>query len=116
MTRISSCRPQNLARQASDLRQTQDMAADRWRAPGGWTVEIVHLTGTPNHHDGQWLRVCQYGSWTADVRTVDELAQYVDLAELEPELMPARCVRRSILGRVTAPHRHLHLGRPRHAP
>lgn len=60
--------------------------ADRWRAPGGWTVEVVHLTSTPNNHDGEWFRVSQYGAWTADVRTVGELAQYVDLADLEPEL------------------------------
>jgi hypothetical protein len=49
--------------------------AGRWHAPGGWTVEVVHLTGTPNHHDGEWFRVCQYGWWTADVRTVGELEQ-----------------------------------------
>jgi hypothetical protein len=59
---------------------------DRWRAPGGWTVEVVQLTSTPDRHDGQWLRVKQYGIWTADVRTVGELAHFVDLAELEPEL------------------------------
>jgi hypothetical protein len=33
----------------------------RYRAPGGWTVQVVELTGTPDRHDGQWLRVCQYG-------------------------------------------------------
>jgi hypothetical protein len=60
--------------------------ADRYRAPGGWTVEVVHLTGTPDHHDGEWFRVSQYGAWTADVRTVGELAQYIELADLEPEL------------------------------
>lgn len=38
--------------------------ADRWRAPGGWTVEIVGLVGTPDHHDGEWYRICQHGLWT----------------------------------------------------
>lgn len=59
--------------------------ADRYRAPEGWTVEVVHLTGTPDHHDGEWLRVKQYGIWTADVRTIPELQQWVDLSELEPD-------------------------------
>jgi hypothetical protein len=36
----------------------------RWRAPGGWTVEIVHLTRTSDKTDGERLRVCQYGWWT----------------------------------------------------
>jgi hypothetical protein len=64
--------------------------ADRWRAPGGWTVEIVHLSGTPDNRDGEWLRVSQHRFWTADVRTVDELEQWFALAELEPDgLSPA---------------------------
>lgn len=61
--------------------------ADRWRAPGGWRVEVVHLTGTPDHNDGERLRVTQYGSWVADVRTVGELAQWFELSDLEPELV-----------------------------
>ena len=69
---------------ASDLRQA-GLVADRYRAPGGWTVEVVHLTGTPDHHDGQWLRVKRYSSWVADVRTVGELEQWVALADLEPD-------------------------------
>jgi hypothetical protein len=59
--------------------------ADRWRAPGGWTVEVVRLSGTPDNHDGEWLRVSQYGSWTADVRSIGELAQWFPLDELEPD-------------------------------
>ena len=70
---------------ASDLRHTESMA-ERWRAADGWTVEVVQLSCTPNHRDGMWLRVKQYSSWVADVRTVAELAQYVELADLEPEL------------------------------
>jgi hypothetical protein len=42
------------------------------------------LAGTPDRHDGEWLRVTQYGSCTIKVRTVAELERYVSLAELEP--------------------------------
>lgn len=59
--------------------------ADHWRAPGGWTVEVVRLSGTPDNHDGEWLRVSQYGWWTADVRSVAELGQWFALADLEPD-------------------------------
>jgi hypothetical protein len=63
--------------------------ADRYRAPGGWTVEVVQLTGTPDHHDGEWLRISQYGVWTADVRTIGELAEWINLAALEPDALAA---------------------------
>ena len=61
--------------------------AGRWLAPGGWSVEVVHLTSTPDRHDGDWFRVRQYGAWTGDVRTVAELSQWVDLADLEPDAL-----------------------------
>jgi hypothetical protein len=71
----------------SDLRHDAGVAdGKRWRAPGGWTVEIVHLTGTSDNSDGDRLRVCQYGFWAADVRTVAELEQWFPVADLEPEL------------------------------
>jgi hypothetical protein len=60
--------------------------AERWRAPGGWTVEVVRVTGTGSH-DGEWLRVCQYGYWTANVKTVAELERWFPLAELEPDAL-----------------------------
>jgi hypothetical protein len=63
--------------------------AERWRTPAGFTVEVVQLSCTPNHRDGTWLRIKQYGIWTADVRTVAELAQYIDLADLEPDALAA---------------------------
>jgi hypothetical protein len=47
----------------------------------------VQLSGTPNHRDGQWLRIKQYGAWTADVRTVAELERWVALADLEPDAL-----------------------------
>jgi hypothetical protein len=70
--------------QRPDLREDAAMA-DSWRAPGGWRVRIVTLVATPDHHDGSWYRLTQFGWWTADVRTIAELAAYVDLAVLEPE-------------------------------
>ncbi len=59
---------------------------DRYRTADGWSVEIVQLTGTPDHHDGTWLRVCYFGSYVADVRTPEELVRYFPLDELEPSL------------------------------
>jgi hypothetical protein len=35
--------------------------ADRYRAPGGWTVKVIRLAGTPDNRDGEWLRVCHHG-------------------------------------------------------
>jgi hypothetical protein len=59
--------------------------ADRWRAPGGWTVEVVHLSVTSDKRDGEWLRVSYCGWWVADVRTVAELEQWFPVADLEPD-------------------------------
>lgn len=50
-----------------------DVMADRYRAPGGWTVDVIHLSSTTDHRDGEWLRVSLHGSHVADVRTVAEL-------------------------------------------
>ena len=61
--------------------------AERWRAPGGWTVEIVHLSVTPNRHDGEWLRVNQYGFWTADVRAPVELEQFFPVSDPKPDTL-----------------------------
>lgn len=56
--------------------------ADRYRTPTGWSVEVVRLSSTPDHHDGDWLRVCYFGFYVADVRTPEELARYFPLSEL----------------------------------
>lgn len=46
---------------------------DRYRrAPGGWCVELIHLTATSGNRDGEWLRVSYRGLWVADVRTPAE--------------------------------------------
>src|SRR5262249_35163427 len=49
---------------------------------GRYTVETVQLTGTPDRHDGEWIRVRFCGFCLADVRTVADLESYVVLAEL----------------------------------
>jgi hypothetical protein len=49
---------------------------------GLYTVEIVELSGTPDHHDGQWLRLRHCGFYLADVRAVTDLEHYVPLTEL----------------------------------
>jgi len=52
------------------------------------------LTGTSDKTDGERLRVCQHGYFTADVRTVAELEQWFPLADLEEDALawhgPAR--------------------------
>jgi hypothetical protein len=49
-------------RQVPDLRQYAGIA-DSYLAPGGWSVEVVRLSGTPDHHDGEWIRIRQYGAY-----------------------------------------------------
>lgn len=34
----------------------------RYCAPGGWAVHVIE-PGTPDHDEGQWIRVSQYGFW-----------------------------------------------------
>jgi hypothetical protein len=50
--------------------------ADRWPAPGGWTVEVVRLSLTPDRHDGEWIRLKQFGAFHADVRTPAEVERW----------------------------------------
>jgi hypothetical protein len=49
---------------------------------GSFSVEIVQLTCTPDHHDGEWLRLRHHGYYLVDVRRVSELEDYVSLADL----------------------------------
>jgi hypothetical protein len=59
--------------------------SDRWRTTDGWRVTVVRLSGTPDHHDGEWLRLGYHGFHVADVQQVADLARYVQLADLEAE-------------------------------
>jgi hypothetical protein len=59
--------------------------ADRYRTPGGWTVEVVQLA------IGERLRIRHHGYYVADVRNVADLGTWipaVELAQLEREPEP----------------------------
>jgi hypothetical protein len=59
----------------------------RVRSPDGeWMIDVIHLTLTGTHGDGEWLRVRHWGMHFADLRTVEQLAEVVDLATLEEAL------------------------------
>jgi hypothetical protein len=78
--------------------------AGRWRTQdGSWSVEVVTLSDTPDHHDGQWIRIRRWGYYIADVRSPDDLAQYVALGELFEEALPAAGRRCLAPGRTPAP-------------
>jgi hypothetical protein len=56
----------------------------RWRTRDGrYTVELVRLSMTSRDGDGQWIRLKEHGFHVADVRTPDELAEFIDLADLD---------------------------------
>ena len=62
----------------------------RWRTRDGqYTVEVMTLTGTSRNRDGEWFRLKQHGWHLVDVRSVEELAQYIDLADLVEALSAA---------------------------
>ena len=63
---------------------------ERYHTASGWSVEVVRRTATPDHHDGESLRVCQFGCYVADVRTPAELERYFPLTELEPGSLRGR--------------------------
>jgi hypothetical protein len=46
----------------------------------------VLLTATPDHHDGTGIRITQFRSWVADVKSVAGVERYVVLADLEEVL------------------------------
>ena len=57
------------------MRQDGGMA-DHYRAPDGWTVEVVQLDA------GQRLRIRHHGYYVADVLSVDDLGRWIAAAEL----------------------------------
>jgi hypothetical protein len=81
---VSSCVNWRIC--AADLRK-DGLVGDRYRAAGGWSVEVVCLTATPDHHDGEWIRVRFCGFHVADVRSAAELERWFPLASLEPETL-----------------------------
>jgi hypothetical protein len=50
---------------------------DRYRTPGGWTLEVVQLAA------GERLRIRHHGIYVADVASVDGLARCIPAVELE---------------------------------
>src|SRR5690242_698547 len=55
----------------------------RYRSRDGcYVVETVRLSGTPDRHDGEWIRVIYCSTWVADVRTILDLERYIALTEL----------------------------------
>jgi hypothetical protein len=48
-----------------------------------WRVDVIELTGTSNHNDGQWLRITHLGWFAGQVRTPAEIEHFVPLADLE---------------------------------
>jgi hypothetical protein len=50
--------------------------ADRYRTPGGWTVELVQLA------EGERLRIRHHGFYVADVRSVADLERWIPRDEL----------------------------------
>jgi hypothetical protein len=53
---------------------------------GRWCVDLIRLRLTSDNRDGERFRVIHDGYFIAEVATLDELAQHVDLSELEIEL------------------------------
>jgi hypothetical protein len=64
--------------------------AERYRTADGWSVEAITLTATPDHHDGEWLRVRYHGYHVVDAASVDELARYFSLGDLELDALMGR--------------------------
>ncbi len=61
--------------------------ADRYRTKDGWSVEAVRLTCTPDHHDGEWLRIRYRGYFVHDAKSVSDLERYFLLSELDAEAL-----------------------------
>jgi hypothetical protein len=59
----------------------------RFRSTDGeWVVDVIRLSLTGDHRDGECFRVTRHGFFVAEVKTIDELRQHVDPAELEEVL------------------------------
>ena len=60
--------------------------SDRWCTRDGWAVEVIHMTATPDGHDGESFRITHHGYWIGYARSVPELERWIDLADLEDPL------------------------------
>ncbi|MGH3401026.1 MAG: hypothetical protein ACRDRJ_00660 [Streptosporangiaceae bacterium] len=59
----------------------------RWKSRDGrWRVDLIRLSGTADHRDGDRFRIARDGYFLAEARTVEELSRHVDPAELEEAL------------------------------
>ena len=54
---------------------------------GTWRVDLISLSWTGDSRDGSRFRITRNGYFVAEVRTLAELARYVDPADLEETLI-----------------------------
>jgi hypothetical protein len=54
---------------------------------GEWVVDVIRLSLTGDHRDGECFRVSRHGFFVAEVKAIDELRQHIDPAELEEALV-----------------------------
>jgi hypothetical protein len=67
-----------------------DPVSECWRTADGWAVEVIRLEGTPDHHDGTWIRITHHGFYIADVSDPYEIRRWVRPGELEPDALTSR--------------------------
>jgi hypothetical protein len=70
-----------------ELPEAQLALCDSWcmrarSCDGECIIDVICLTLTGTGRDGEWLRISRWGVHVADVRTVAELAEYVELGRL----------------------------------
>jgi hypothetical protein len=56
---------------------------------GRWRVDVIRLSMTGTHRDGERFLICCDGYYIAEAASIAELSQHVDLADLEERLI--RC-------------------------
>ena len=75
-----------------DLHERGDTGAVvRLRSPDGrWTIDVIRLSLTSDHRDGEWLRVSCDGYFIAECRTLDDVRRHVDLGDFLEEALTRR--------------------------
>jgi len=66
---------------------------------GEWVVDVIRLSLTGDHRDGECFRLTRHGFFVAEARTIGELRQHVDPAELEEALARGGSAVRPLLAR-----------------